>query len=56
MLSTEELQEGQANPLDTLEVMVSQNEWPYERLGNEEIVAAVTGEWCDFHLRYIWLS
>ncbi|MEZ5759231.1 MAG: YbjN domain-containing protein [Emcibacteraceae bacterium] len=56
MLSTEELHEGQANPLDTLEVMVSQNEWPYERLGNEEIVAAVIGEWCDFHMRYIWLS
>lgn len=56
MLSVDELNESQSNPLDTLEILVSQNEWPYERLGDEEIVAAVTGEWCDFHMRYVWLA
>ncbi len=55
MLSVNELNEDQNNPLDILEFIVGQNEWPYERLGNEEIVAAITGEWCDFHLRYLWL-
>ena len=56
MLSSDRLDESAGNPLDTLEILVGQNEWPYERLGDEEIVAAVTGEWCDFHMRYIWLS
>ncbi len=56
MLTASELDENRGNPLDTLEVLVTQNEWPYERLGNEEIVAAVAAEWCDFHLRYIWLA
>jgi len=54
MLSVPELDETNINPLDTLEILVAENEWPYERMGNEEIVAAVTGEWCDFHLRFIW--
>ena len=56
MLSVDELSDDRNNPLDILEYIVSENEWPYERLGDEEIVAAVTGEWCDFHMRYIWLA
>ncbi len=56
MLTVPEMDENKINPLDTLEILVGQNEWPYERLGDEEIVAAVSAEWCDFHLRYIWLS
>ncbi|MDG1997363.1 MAG: YbjN domain-containing protein [Emcibacteraceae bacterium] len=56
MLSVSELSEERVNPLDTLELIVSHNEWPYERLGNEEIVAAITGDWCDFHMRYLWLD
>ncbi len=56
MLSVSELTEDQANPLDSLELLISENEWPYERMGNEEIVAGISGQWCDFHLRYIWLA
>ena len=56
MLSVEELNDSVNNPLDTLEILISQNEWPYERMGNEEIVAAIASEWCDFHMRYIWLN
>lgn len=56
MLSVDELSDDGINPLDILELIVSENEWPYERMGNEEIVAAVTGEWCDFHMRYLWLT
>lgn len=56
MLSVSELNEDQVNPLDSLELLISEQEWPYERLGNEEIVAGINGEWCDFHMRYIWLA
>ncbi|WP_339861372.1 YbjN domain-containing protein [Paremcibacter congregatus] len=44
-----------ANPLDILEMMAGQNEWPYERTNDEEITVAVSGEWCDFHIRYFWV-
>jgi len=56
MLSVDELSGSVNNPLDTLEVLIGQNEWPYERMGNEEIVAAIASEWCDFHMRYVWLN
>ena len=49
------LEETGGNPLDILEMIISQNEWPYERAGDEEITVAVTGEWCDFHIRFFWL-
>lgn len=42
------------NPLDVLETLANQNEWPYERAGDEEMTAAVSGQWCDFHIRYFW--
>lgn len=45
-----------ANPLDILEMIAGQNEWPYERLGDEEITVALSGQWCDFHIRYFWVE
>ncbi len=45
-----------SNPLDILEMIAGQNEWPYERSTDEEITVAVSGEWCDFHIRYFWVA
>jgi len=45
-----------ANPLDIVEMMAGRNEWPYERSSDEEITVAVSGEWCDFHIRYFWIA
>ncbi len=56
MLTVSELDEERGNPLDSLEILVAQNEWPYERLGSDEMVAAITAKWCDFHLRYLWMA
>ncbi|MCF6214622.1 MAG: YbjN domain-containing protein [Emcibacter sp.] len=44
------------NPLDILEMIAGQNEWPYERSADDEITVAVSGEWCDFHIRYFWVE
>lgn len=45
-----------ANPLDILEMIAGQNEWPYERSSEDEIIVAVSGDWCDFHIRYFWAA
>ncbi len=45
-----------ANPLDILEMIAGDNEWPYERSNDEEIIVAVSGEWRDFHIRYFWVA
>ena len=42
------------NPLDLVEQAMTDNGWPYERLGEEEITASVTGKWCEYHLRFFW--
>lgn len=44
------------NPLDILEMIAGQNEWPYERSDDDEITVAVSGEWCDFHIRFFWVE
>jgi len=48
--------EFEGNPLDILEIIARQNEWPYERANDDEITVAVSGQWCDFHIRYFWIE
>ncbi|VAV93691.1 hypothetical protein MNBD_ALPHA01-2068 [hydrothermal vent metagenome] len=45
-----------SNPLDIVEMIAGQNEWPYDRTNDEEITVALSGEWCDFHIRYFWVA
>lgn len=42
------------NPLDNVEMLFGENGWPYERMGSEEICATITGQWCEYHLRFFW--
>lgn len=56
MLFIDEDSAPESNPLDVVEQVICNNEWPYERIGDEEITAAVSGAWCEVHLRYMWRS
>lgn len=40
------------NPLDSVEAVVSANEWPFDRQGDEELSVSVSGSWCDYHLGF----
>lgn len=40
------------NPIDLIEQLVSENEWPFERGGDGDLSACVTGSWCDYSLSY----
>jgi len=42
------------NPLDVLEAMFTENEWPFERHGEDEILVETTGGWCDYRLFFVW--
>ncbi len=35
-------------------MLFGENGWPYERVGSEEICATITGQWCEYHLRFFW--
>lgn len=41
------------NALDLVERLVSQNEWPFERQGDDELVCGVGGHWAEYQL---WFS
>lgn len=42
------------NPLDLLEELVSANDWVHDRSSDSELVAQVSGQWCDYHICSIW--
>lgn len=46
--------ESARNPLDLLEEIVSANEWPFERTGEDEMAVEFAGHWCGYHLHFVW--
>lgn len=43
-----------SNPLEAVEGLVAAQDWPYERLGTDELSICVSGLWCDYTLAFIW--
>jgi hypothetical protein len=56
MTSTTEIDVGspQGNPIDLVEEIVLANEWAHDRTSEEEMVAEVSGRWCDYRLFFVW--
>lgn len=42
------------SPLDIVEDYLAEQEWIFERYGDEELTAVVPGAWGELHLRYLW--
>ena len=42
------------NPLDLAEQLVSDRDWLFDRPVDEELVAEVTGSWCNFRIWFAW--
>jgi len=40
------------NPLDLVEDLVSEHEWPFDRHGAHELSVCVSGSWCDYNLGF----
>lgn len=53
-LITERQGHAEANPLETVEQLLSAHEWLFERVSDDEITAAVPGQWSEYHLRFFW--
>lgn len=45
---------GDSSPLDLVEELIAAQEWTYERYGDDELTAVVSGAWNEIHLRYLW--
>ncbi len=40
------------NPIDTVEQLVAEQEWPFERCGDGDLAVCVSGSWCDYNLAF----
>jgi hypothetical protein len=49
-----EITETSANPLDVVERLALANDWPFERQGDEELGAEISGQWCHYRLWFSW--
>ena len=53
-LDLAEIGDTTGNPLDILEELIGANEWPYQRVSDDELVLEVAGRWADYHLFFLW--
>lgn len=48
--------ERPSNPVDSIELIAAQNDWSFERSGEDEITVSVQGNWCDYHVSFSWME
>ncbi|MGR6430197.1 YbjN domain-containing protein [Rhizobium sp. PAMB 3182] len=48
--------ERQSNPVDMIEFVASNNDWSFERSGEDEIAMTVEGRWADYHVSFSWME
>jgi hypothetical protein len=44
------------HPLDVIEMVAHENEWAFERSGDNEIAIAVGGRWSQYTVSYSWME
>jgi hypothetical protein len=42
------------NPLEMIERVISDNDWPFDRTSDREIAVEVAGRWCDYRMFFSW--
>ncbi len=50
----ERLEVVSQNPLDLAEQLVNDRDWLFERPDDAELVAEVTGNWCNYRIWFAW--
>ena len=45
-----------SHPLDTVEEIISANEWPCDRTSDDELIAEIPGKWGDYRIHFAWTA
>jgi len=45
-----------SNPLDLVEQIIVNRDWAFDRPGDEEVVAEITSNWCNYRAWFHWQS
>jgi hypothetical protein len=54
MSSQNENFEDAANPIDSVEEVLSSNNWVFNRMNDDELMVQVAGKACEYRLFFIW--
>ena len=54
MASAAPLFERTSHPIDLIESLALQHDWPYERACDDEFLLTVDGSWCDYQVSINW--
>ncbi len=46
--------EAPENPLDTVEFVAASRDWPFDRMGEDEITVSVAGKWAHYNISFTW--
>jgi hypothetical protein len=46
----------EAHPVDVIEQVAHNNEWAFERSGDDEISITAVGTWADYHVSFSWME
>ncbi|MFP5076684.1 YbjN domain-containing protein [Rhizobium sp. YIM 134829] len=46
----------QSNPVDMIEFVAANNDWSFERSGEDEIAMTVEGRCADYHVSFAWME
>ncbi|MBX3598168.1 MAG: YbjN domain-containing protein [Rhizobiaceae bacterium] len=46
----------EAHPVDVIEQVAQNNDWAFERAGDDEISISVIGNWSDYHASFSWME
>jgi hypothetical protein len=44
------------HPVDVIEQVAHNNDWSFERAGDDEISISVAGSWTDYHVSFTWMD
>jgi hypothetical protein len=44
------------HPVDVIEQVAHNNDWSFERAGDDEISISVAGTWTDYHVSFSWME
>ena len=44
------------HPVDVIEQVAHNNDWSFERAGDDEISISVVGSWTDYHVSFSWME
>lgn len=42
------------NPVDVVEQLASDHEWPFDRRSEDELAVEIPGQWCTYRLWFCW--